>query len=207
MAEYDDEAFARLIRAELAKIQLDRIERVLREAGEQPLDVDWKRLPAVGEVTHTFDVALEVKSADDQTGMVTGYLSTFGNEDLGRDIVDKGAFTQSLARATAAARRNKSAALYPLLWQHDPKEPIGAITSAHEDIHGLRIATRLNMTIERGRQAYDGLKQGYMAFSIGYKPVKYDYTGAARHLQEIDLREGSAVTWPMNPLARATGAH
>lgn len=204
MSDYNDYDLARLIRAELGKLQLDRLERLLREAGETP--IDWKRLPAVGEVTDTVDLALDVKAADDATGLVEGYLSTFGNEDLGRDVVDKGAFAQTLARATATAYRNKSAALYPLLWQHDPKEPIGAITSAHEDIHGLRISTRLNMSIERGRQAYHGLKMGYMAFSIGFRLTKYEYQMGVRHLQEIDLKEGSAVTWPMNPLARATGA-
>jgi phage head maturation protease len=43
-----------------------------------------------------------------------------------------------------------------------------------------------------------------MGFSIGYRPVKSRWEGKVRHLTEIGLAEGSAVTFPMNPEARAT---
>jgi hypothetical protein len=201
-----EEQLARLVRRELALLRLDRWERALAALDEQP--IDWKTYaPTVGAVTDTLTVTLEVKAADDDgtTGMIEGYLSTFGNEDLGRDIVERGAFTKSLALATFKATQHGTSALYPLLFQHDPKDPIGAIVAAKEDAHGLRIKTRLNTTIEHGRQALHGLANGYMAFSIGYKPTQYEYHGATRHLKEIDLKEGSAVTWPMNPAARALG--
>ncbi len=66
------------------------------------------------------------------------------------------------------------------------------------------IQARLNLAIERGRQAFDGLTNGYLSFSIGYRPVKYEWQGKVRHIYEIKLAEGSAVTFPMNLEARAT---
>lgn len=201
----EDDELAALVRREVLKLKLTELEMALRRAGEQP--VDWKRLPPVrGAVHDTFDIPLEVKSAadDGQTGVIDGYLSTYG-VDLGRDQVDKGAYKQTLAEAKAFAAKHGSAALYPLLWQHDKSEPIGGIVSAHEDFKGLRIKTHINLGIERGRQAYHGLKHGYLSFSIGYRPVKYEYVGSVRHLKEIALAEGSAVTFPMNLDARADG--
>lgn len=63
--------------------------------------------------------------------------------------------------------------------------------------------TRLNLSIERGRQAYDGLKHGYLSFSIGFRVKRFEMQGKERHLVEIRLSEGSAVTFPMNLEARA----
>lgn len=199
--DYDDE-LARLLKREMLKFHLAELERLLKQA-DAAEQINLKNLPAVGLVEATIDLALEVKSADDASGMVEGYLSVFGNEDLGHDVVDKGAFAASLAKASAAAARHGSAALYPLLFQHDAHDPIGGIVAAKEDIHGLRIKAHINTTVEHGRQAYHGLKHGYMGFSIGYRPVKYEYQGTTRHLKEIALAEGSAVTFPMNTEARA----
>jgi Escherichia/Staphylococcus phage prohead protease len=201
--------FARLLQREMMKLRLTELEVAMRAAGEPT--TDWKRLPAVGTVTDTLDMALEVKSSDDATGVVTGYLSTW-DIDLGHDQILPGAYQQTIADATAAARRNGSMALFPFLWQHQKDEPIGGIVAAREDRKGLLIHVKLNMRIERGRQAYDGFQQGYLSFSIGYKPVKYSWKGNIRRMEEIRLAEGSAVTFPMNqearaiPQARANGA-
>jgi hypothetical protein len=208
MSIHDEEAIGRFLRNQWDSVKIElalsRLERLVL-ATETP-QINLKTLPAVGRVTATTDMLLEIKASDDTQGIVEGYLSTFGNEDLGHDIVDKGAFSESLKAATAFARQHGSSAIYPLLWQHDKDEPIGGITNAREDIHGLRIQAQLNLGIERGRQAYHALKHGYMAFSIGYRPTQYQYVGSVRHLKQIDLREGSVVTYPMNQEARATGA-
>lgn len=164
-----------------------------KHAGYPPV-----RLP----VTDHLALCLEVKAAHEDAGLVGGYLSTFENEDLGHDIIHQGAYRKTIDEASRFARTHNAAALWPLLWQHDKGEPIGGITSAKEDSHGLLIAAHLNMDIERGRQAYHGLKQGYLSFSIGYRPIRYEWKGNIRHLYEIALGEGSAVTWPMNPEAR-----
>ncbi len=147
----DDEwaALAALIQRELVKLHLTELEIAVRNAGEQPISTDWKRLPPVqGEVTATVDLALEVKAAaqsdDGQTGVIDGYLSTW-DIDLGKDQIEKGAFRTTLAQAKDFAAKHGAAALYPLLWQHQKDEPIGGIVSAHEDFKGLRIKTHINL--------------------------------------------------------------
>ena len=41
----------------------------------------------------------QLKSFDEDKGTITGYLSTFGNVDLQKDCVVKGAFKKTLAEA------------------------------------------------------------------------------------------------------------
>jgi HK97 family phage prohead protease len=146
------------------------------------------------------------KDGDTADDSVVGYLAVFDNLDLGKDIIHPGAFTKTVGEARAFAATHKSRALYPLLWQHQKDEPIGAITQAGEDTHGLKVRCHINREIDHGKQAYDGLRGGYLSFSIGYKPVKYEWEGKVRHLHEIALAEGSVVTFPMNPEARSIAA-
>lgn len=202
----NDTELARLIRQETAKLRLSRLERlVLSSLGMTEGDLGFfKSLPVAGTVTDTVTLPFETKAADDATGDITGYLSAY-NIDLGKDRVLPGAYCKTIGDAVAFAKAHQSAALWPLLWQHQKDNPIGGIYEASENSFGLHIAARLNLSIEKGRQAFDGLKYGYLSFSIGYRPVKYQWKGNIRELVEIKLAEGSVVTFAMNPEARATG--
>ena len=51
-------------------------------------------------------VALQIKSADDQTGTFTGLASVFDNVDYDGDIVRRGAFSKSVGSGTPI----------PLIW-------------------------------------------------------------------------------------------
>ena len=62
------------------------------------------------------NVALDDVEPD---GSFSGYASLFGRVDLGRDVVERGAFSRSLAERGAAGVR--------MLFQHDPNQPIGAM--------------------------------------------------------------------------------
>src|SRR5262245_40534242 len=50
-------------------------------------------------------------------GTFSGYASLFGRVDLGRDLIEQGAFARSL--------RTRGAAGIRMLFQHDPNQPIG----------------------------------------------------------------------------------
>src|SRR3546814_2032367 len=80
-----------------------------------------------------------------------GYASVFDHADRSGDIVRKGAF----ARAVAAGPKG-----VPLLWQHDPKRPIGRIERIEEDARGLRVIGRLSGASGPGRDAAALLKDG-----------------------------------------------
>ena len=201
----NDEELARLLRQETAKLRLSRLERLVLSSLGMNDDSKgfFKSLPVAGTVTDTLTLPFEVKAADDELGTIDGYISTYAL-DLMKDRIIPGAYKQTIADANAFAAAHGATALWPLLWQHQKDEPIGAIISAREDGKGLHVDTRINLAIERGRQAYDGLKHGYLAFSIGFRLKRHEFKGNERHLLEIKLSEGSVVTFPANLEARAT---
>lgn len=65
----------------------------------------------------------------DADGVVEGYASLFGEVDQARDAVMPGAFAATLKRR--GLRR------IPMLFQHDPAEPIGIWDELREDYRGL----------------------------------------------------------------------
>ena len=138
-------------------------------------------------------------SAVDQAGVFEGYASLFGVADLGRDVVERGAFADSL--------RKRGAASVKMLWQHDPAEPIGAWLSIGEDARGLKVTGRLNLAVARAREILSLMREGAVdGLSIGFRTQRatQDRKTGLRRLQKVDLWEISLVTFPMLPQARVT---
>jgi HK97 family phage prohead protease len=133
----------------------------------------------------------------DEAGSFSGYASVFGQIDDGGDIVMPGAFGKSLARRGRERTR--------LLFQHDPKEPVGIWETIVEDGFGLWVKGRLIPGVPRAdalqrlieSRAIDGL-------SIGFRTVKATRAAGVRKLWQIDLWEISIVTFPMLDGARIT---
>lgn len=155
--------------------------------------------------TKTFPFLL--KSSNDEEGTIEGYLSVFNVVDQGKDRVLKGAFKRTLQNSAKAASANNSTYLFPMLWQHDDKQPIGGVISAEEDDHGLKTTAQFDMDVQRGREAYSAYKKGYMnQLSIGYDVIKKSYDAkGVRDLEELRLWEQSTVTFAMNEEALVTG--
>jgi HK97 family phage prohead protease len=134
----------------------------------------------------------EIKEVDG-SGAFIGLASTYGNVDLGGDVVDRGAFTKTIAERGAEI---------PILWQHDTKIPIG-LGTVEDSADGLVIKGQLDLDVEEGARAHSGMKKGYLkGLSIGYEVVKQAYANNARHLKELKLFEVSTVTFPMNEEAQ-----
>jgi HK97 family phage prohead protease len=139
------------------------------------------------------DLKFHVKDVKD-SGSFEGLAAVYGNVDLGNDVIEPGAFTRTL---------KNSGGKVPILWQHDPKEPIGAgrLSDSRE---GLVVAGKLVMESDVARKAHGLMKAEVLnGLSIGYDPVKaeHDKKRDARLLKEIKLYEVSLVTFPMNPKA------
>lgn len=141
-----------------------------------------------------FDEDLAVKDGT----VIEGYASLFGDQDRGGDIVEPGAYAESLKRLAAEGRQVK------MLWQHDPAQPIGVWDEVREDGKGLYVKGRLLESVARAREAaaliaaraIDGL-------SIGYRTVRATKNEKGRRLlRELELWEVSLVTFPMLPSAR-----
>lgn len=143
------------------------------------------------------DYAWSLKMLDD-SGVFAGYASVFSVIDQQQDMMQPGAFLDSLSRHSGEVK---------LLWQHDIKEPIGYIEELKEDENGLYVKGRLLLDVARAREAHSLLKQGILSgLSIGYSPIRYEFdpvTGV-RLLKQVDLWEVSLVTFPANTAARVT---
>ncbi|WP_262576438.1 HK97 family phage prohead protease [Agrobacterium tumefaciens] len=127
-----------------------------------------------------------------ESGEIEGYGSTFGGEpDSYGDVIAPGAYSDSLAA-------HKSAGTMPkMFWQHDSREPIGKWFEAKEDTKGLFLRGKLNMGVQRAREAYELLKERDIdGLSIGYRIKEYsvDTDTGVWTLEKIDLREVSIVS-------------
>jgi len=142
--------------------------------------------------------ALDLKAVD-ETGTFEGYASTFGERDQGGDIVVAGAFTKSLKARGAKGIR--------MFADHDPRARIGVWTEISEDEKGLFVKGALTVGKSIGMDAYLDLKSGaFDGLSIGFRTITDSYDGRrkARMLKEVDLREISLVSFPMNESATVT---
>ena len=142
----------------------------------------------------------------------SGYGAAFNNVDSYGDVIEPGAFANTLAEA-------EKTGIYPsMLLQHggwglnaQDLMPVGVWDKFKEDRKGLATEGVLADTA-RGQEAYTlmkmqprpaitGLSIGYIAkkFTVGTKPSE-----PRRRLHEIDLVEISLVTFPANGKARIT---
>src|SRR5512146_219464 len=135
----------------------------------------------------------------DADGAVEGYASLFGEIDQARDMFVRGAFRQTLA--ARGVRR------IPMLFQHDPSEPVGIWLELREDHRGLFVRGRLIPEVARGRELLSLLRAGAIdGLSIGFRTTKarVDPGTRVRRLLAVDLWEISIVTFPMLTGARVS---
>jgi len=133
---------------------------------------------------------------------ISGYASLFGAADQGGDVVVKGAYERSLKAMAAEGRAVK------MLWQHDPREPIGIWEEVREDRRGLWVKGRLLKDVARAREAAALIGAGAIdGLSIGYRTKRAGKDGQGRRLlHDLELWEVSLVTFPMLREARLSGA-
>lgn len=137
----------------------------------------------------------------DETGRFAGYASVFSKVDEGGDIVMPGAFARSLKRRGTERIR--------LLFQHDPKEPVGTWERIVEDGFGLWVEGRLVPGVPRADALKKLIERGAIdGLSIGFRTVRATREAATGHrkLWQIDLWEISIVTFPMMEGARIAAA-
>ena len=125
-------------------------------------------------------------------GVFEGYGSTYRNVDKYGDVIEPGAFAKTLGDSPQR----------PLLWGHDPREPIG-IADIKDDERGLFVQGRLALDVQRAREAHALLKMGAVrGMSIGFFPRKWEpLDKGGRKFTEIELVEVSLTAFPANPQA------
>lgn len=159
--------------------------------------------PAEKEIDMTMQLKFTVPfvqsefKEDGQNFSFKGYASTFGNVDLGGDVVMPGAFGESLKKR-----------MPKMLYQHDYREPIGVFTMCREDEKGLYVEGILPKDNSRSRDVASLIRcKAIDSMSIGYRinnTDDFEVRDGIRYLKNIDLWEASWVTFPMNPEAKVT---
>src|SRR4051795_401908 len=125
-------------------------------------------------------------------GTVEGYASLFGEIDAARDMVMPGAFSRTL--------KSRGVRRVPMLFQHDPAEPVGVWLELAEDFRGLRARGKLIPEVARARELFALVKSGAVdGLSIGFRTVKgrVDPATRVRRIIDLDLWEISIVTFPL----------
>ena len=158
----------------------------------------------------------EAKASDNSKSNLMefeGYLAYFNNVDSYGDVIEKGAFAETISEIKSNGKT------LPVLEQHGgwgstsgDYTPIGYYSDMWEDDKGLYVKGVL-YTTDRGTNMYKILKEspkGAMGQSIGYRvresrepsADETRKTGVYRYLSNLELREGSIVTFPANDKAR-----
>ncbi|SKS24642.1 HK97 family phage prohead protease [Mycobacteroides abscessus subsp. bolletii] len=146
-------------------------------------------------------VVVKFKTDGLEEGEFIGYASVFGNKDSYGDVVQPGAFTNTLADWKAKG------VPIPLLWGHNTADPdfnLGEIIEATEDDRGLKVHGRLDMESPKSAQTYRLLKSGRVnQMSFAYRVVDGAYVqpegedktwrDAYYELRELELYEVSIV--------------
>jgi len=148
------------------------------------------------ETKQYLNVPFEFKASeqiDDKYYYFEGYACTYGNTDLGGDIIQKG--------AVELVEKPK------FCYQHNMKDPIGTYLEIFSDEKGLFIKARMRKGFEKTDWIASLIEDGAIdSMSIGYFAKEYttDPKTSIRTLTKIKIFETSFVTMPMNPEAELT---
>ena len=158
------------------------------------------------EVSEKKYKTFELKAADEGNGIVEGYASTWTKKpDSYGDIVIKGAFTETIKKRKATGHP------FPLCFNHDLDQIIGAVTEIEEDDYGLKIkASFLNTPLAQEKREL--VKEGIVwQFSFAYSVLGWEAPteeerseGIYSKLTKLDLYEVSLVPVPANQTAVVT---
>lgn len=172
-----------------------------QKSTEEPKDVKKPSLNTDKKQYKSFSFETKNINEDERYYKFEGYASTFGNVDLGDDIIERGAFTTSL----------KNTPEVPVLWQHDMEVPIGKSVEMREDENGLFVSAILPKkdTFVSGRvmpqMEVGSIKEMSIGFMINDADIQKMGDKYVRVIKDIDLFEFSLVTKAMNPQALVTG--
>lgn len=147
--------------------------------------------------TKSFKVKAE-ESEESGSGYFVGYASVFGNVDSYGEVMEKGAFSDTL--------KEWEGRKIPVFYGHDltnPENNIGYVESAEEDDTGLLVRCVVDTEGPgNGPIVYKLLKEGRIdRMSFGFYVNDADHKGGVTYIKKVSLLEVSVVPAPANPEA------
>lgn len=144
----------------------------------------------------TKQVTIKAQVAVNDAGEIEALAWPAGSTDRIGDQIEKGAFAGVDLPL-------------PMLFGHDPNDPVGAWETAEETSEGLRLKGRLLVQdVARAREVRALVRSGAVrGVSIGFRmQTSKRRTGGGRTITALELLECSLVAIPMNPGARVVSA-
>lgn len=138
----------------------------------------------------SFSAAVADTSAENP-GEFTALVSAFGNEDSQGDIVERGAFSKTLAEWTLKGRP------IPVVWSHqfhDPDAFLGQYTAAQETEDGLVLTGQLDLDHPKAARVHELMRKGII--------VEFSISGLVREYEPIEKDDASEEDWWFLPPMR-----
>lgn len=126
----------------------------------------------------------ETREAEDE-GHFEGIANAYDVIDDYESKFQRGAFKKTLEEQDKI----------PLVWFHDPTQPIGQ-ARAWETDEGLKVDGELDLNIQKAQEVYSGMQMGYVdTMSIGFETIQSDTNSDGIEIKkEAKLYEASPLT-------------
>jgi len=136
---------------------------------------------------------MEIRSFTED-GTFEGYIAVWNSIDDYDSRFQKGCFTKTIQE-----RGNKIKVFY------DHEHLVGSAIEVREDEYGVYAKGKLNLAVEKAREAYEFMKDGTIeGLSFGFRTIKDCYENGIRVIKELALFEFGPVAFPANEKALIT---
>lgn len=136
---------------------------------------------------------VSIKIYNEEKRLIEGYAST-KHIDRVNDVVLPEAFKDTLKSFLAGS--------CPLLFNHNPNEPVGKIVAATIDDTGLYVKAEIGKGYGKADDVWAMIKDGVLkAFSIGFIPLEMEpdeKNAEINYIKKLELLEISIVSVPAN---------
>lgn len=135
-------------------------------------------------VNKTFVAKATASKDPEKRGQFEAIVSAFGNEDSQGDVIERGAFTKSLAEWVVKGRP------IPVVWSHqfsDPFKILGQYIEQEETKDGLRMVGQLELSWPEAQRVYELMEKGLI--------VEFSISGQVRDYELIE-KDDEDSWWP-----------
>ena len=129
----------------------------------------------------------EIRSLGED-GTFEGYLTVWDTIDSYNSTFKRGSFAKTIQE------RGKKVKIF-----YDHEHLVGSSMELREDDHGVYGKGRLNLAVDKAKEAYEFMKDGTLeGLSFRFASIKDSYLQGVRVIEELELFEYGPVVFPSN---------